>query len=182
MEAQVKIEDEFVGGSADRMLEWCRSAEARQGWPGAGDVISREDHLFFGLSLRSPGAPHAEVRAEEQLGEVQTDAQGWRFTSTQRWLWPSGEVASAWVQYELSTKAEGVKEQLAAESSALKAPEAKMYRLQVTLRYQLPGGSFAKSINQMRFSRAVEEAMRRYVSSLILASGSETAQRLGQQR
>jgi|SRR5581483_6626793 len=152
MEVEVASQAEFGDAAPHDVVEWCRSAQSRRAWPGTGEVLEAEGHIFFGVSLRAPGAPDAELRVEERLGPVEGDGPDWKFTSKQRWLWPTGETASGWAEYRLSDA-------------------GRRTSLQVRTRYLIPGHGVERAINRVRFTRAVEHAVERYVSGLVLMYG-----------
>ena len=138
-------------------LNWCRSAEARQCWPGVKQVVGDADGLIlhYEVALRAPGAKPAALTVEEHLtAPLVSDANGVTFLSTYLWRWPSGALASGWGSHEISTQG----------ASSM---------LRFSFEYLLPGSVVIRELfDEMRHGKAIERAIERYVHGLATRHGS----------
>jgi hypothetical protein len=130
---------------------WLRSPESRMCFPGAHEV-HREGKgliLMYRVELSAPGTRRpADLEVEEHLTPPAREGEGLNFNSVQTWRWPSGALASAFADYELTPES------------------ATRTRVRLTQRYVLPGSVMLELLDDFRFRKSTERAFDAYVASL----------------
>jgi hypothetical protein len=133
----------------DEAMEWCRSVDAREGWPGFVRAVSqRSSELVFELDVRTRGAEPALLTVEEHLRPVERGADGTAsFESALRWAWPRGGSSSGWAVYEFASVDGGTD-------------------LTVEMQVILPGRGATELFTFAPFKKAIERAVGRFVENL----------------
>lgn len=136
-----------IACSIDAAVELCRSAAARQCFPGARNLRSNSSGLSFEVGIRAPGAEPALVVVDEYMKDFGKQRGGYWFETSQVWMWPNRECATTWHRYRITRSSEGV-------------------NLNYRWRYILPGLAGAQVFNAVRFYRSIEKAAEIYLSRL----------------
>jgi len=131
----------------DEVVQWCRSSEARQCFPGARNVRGDGTGLFFDVGMRAPGAAPATVNVNEYVKDFGRAPRGFWFETSQVWTWPSRECGTSWHLYRFTQRPGKT-------------------TLDFRWRYILPGLAGAQVLSAARFSRSIERAAEIYVDRL----------------
>lgn len=133
----------------DEAVEWCRSVNSREGWPGFVRALTQgNSQLIFELDMRARGAEPALLTVEEHSGPVNRAADGAAsFESALRWSWPRGGLSSGWAVYEFASAQDGTD-------------------VTVEMRAILPGRGAADLFTLAPFKKSIERAVARFVENL----------------
>lgn len=95
-------------GEVKTMVEYCRSMQSRQNWPGAVPSYESGYTLIYTVGMNLTGAAFVDIEIDEKLGEVQELPDGsMRFDTTQRVTWPTGH-ADATTEYLFTPGEDGI--------------------------------------------------------------------------
>lgn len=72
------------------MVQWCRTLDSREQWPGTTTMGRRENKLSYMISIRIKSGSMADADTEEIVGPVSESGGVVEFTTEQTCIWPEG--------------------------------------------------------------------------------------------